>query len=200
APDIETIGIIGPGVQAVWTAICTAAIRPVTRIFILGRSQRSRDNFILQMKDKLPEAEILPVSNPEELLRKTSVIIAATTSDTPVLPEEQQLLSGKTFIAMGSYRKDMRELPDAVFKLSNRIIIDAPGTKHEVGDVLYPLQKGFVREENVITLGSILTGQNQSGPGTSVFKSAGYALFDLFVAQQLYQKALLENRGTTFNF
>jgi ornithine cyclodeaminase len=199
-PEIDTIGIIGPGVQAVWAAVCTAAIRPVKKIFVLGRSQRSLENFIGQMKDRLPEVEAVPVANHQEMLRNSSVIISATTSDVPVLTEDQQLLSGKTFIAMGSYRKDMRELPDAVFKLSNRIIIDAPGTKHEVGDVLHPVQKGHVSEENVITLGSILTGKNQLNSGTTVFKSAGYALFDLFTAQRLYMEALSKGKGITFNF
>lgn len=199
-PDVDAIGIIGPGVQAVWTAVCTAAVRPVKKIFVLGRSQRSLENFIGQMKDRLPEVEILPVANQEEILRKTSVIITANTSDVPVLPDDEQLLREKTFVAMGSYRKEMRELPDAVFKLSSRIVIDAPGTRHEVGDVLHPVQKGYVREENVITLGSILTGKNQINSGPTVFKSAGYALFDLFVAQKLYREARSNGRGITFNF
>jgi ornithine cyclodeaminase/alanine dehydrogenase-like protein (mu-crystallin family) len=32
--------------------------------------------------------------------------------------------------------------------------------------------------------------------GTTVFKSAGMALFDLFVAMAMYEQAMKENKGT----
>jgi ornithine cyclodeaminase len=149
---------------------------------------------------RLPDVELISVADSTEILKKTEVIITATTSDIPVLPDDQELLKGKKIIAMGSYRKDMRELPDAVFKLSRRILIDAPGTRLEVGDVLYPVQQGLVQEEDVLTLGSVLTGKHTLTSGTAVFKSAGYALFDLFVARQLYTAALHEGKGTSFDF
>lgn len=198
--DTETIGIIGPGLQAEWIAICIAAIIPLKKIYVLGRSKNAPDLFKQKIQKRLPEVEVVPVQDSTEILKNTSVIITATTSDVPVLPEDTSLLKGKKYIAMGSYRKDMRELPDALFKLSGCILTDAPGTRHEVGDVVHPVQMGFVKETDVFTLGSIFTGRNLLLSDTVIFKSAGYALFDLFVAQQLYDSAINSGKGTDYKF
>lgn len=196
----DTIGIIGPGVQSVWIAICVASVRPVKKILVRGRSKKSLTHFKEQMKARLPEVLVLETEDTEYILRHSSVIITATTSSQPVLPDDASLLEGKTMIAMGSYRKDMRELPDAAFQLSRQILIDAPGTRFEVGDVLYPIQQQLVTNENVITLGSVLNGTNRIDSSTKVFKSAGYALFDLFAAGKLYEEAVRRGIGHPFNF
>ena len=199
-PNIDSIGIIGPGVQAVWIAICTAAIRPIKRIYVQGRSKKSLNLFLIQMQEHLPDVEIIETENSVSMLEQTETIITATTSDLPVLPNDTALLRDKTFVAMGSYRKTMRELPDPVFQLCGQILIDAPGTKFEVGDVLHPLHQKLVTDENVVTLGSILTNRNQVRSKTKVFKSAGYALFDLFVAEKLYEAAASRGIGQSFSF
>ena len=196
----ETIGLIGPGVQAVWIAICTAAIRPIKKIFVVGRSPQSLKNFTEQMGHWLPSVEVVVCSNAEQLLQQTETIVTATTSDHPVLPDNPELLASKTFIAMGSYQKHMRELPDSVFRLSGQILIDAPGIRTEVGDVLYPIEKNFVRSDHVITLGSVLCGTQTVRSDTKVFKSAGYALFDLFAAQALYASAQQKGIGYQLSF
>jgi len=200
SPTIETFGMIGPGVQAIEIARCVSSIRRIKMIFVLGRSSTSTYYFVEQMKHHLPDVQICVLEDVNEMLNKTQTIITATTSENPVLPDQEELLFGKTFIAMGSYKKNMRELPDAVFRLGKKIIIDAPGTRFEVGDVLHPLEKGLVDEKDIFTLGSVLNKKNHVVAETKVFKSAGYALFDLFAAQGLYEEALRTGKGISFNF
>ena len=196
----ETIGLIGPGVQAIWIAICTAAIRPIKKIFVVGRSPQSLKNFTEHIAKWLPSVQVMVLSNAEQLLQQTKTIVTATTSDLPVLPDNPELLTSKTFIAMGSYQKHMRELPDSAFRLSGQILIDAPGIRTEVGDVLYPIEKNLVRSDHVITLGSVLCGTQTVRSETKVFKSAGYALFDLFAAQALYASAQQKGIGYQLSF
>ena len=196
----ETMGIIGPGVQAVWIAICSAAIRPIKKIFVVGRSPQSLKNFTEKIRHWLPSVQIVVLSNAEQLLQQTETIVTATTSDLPVLPDNPELLASKTFIAMGSYQKHMRELPDSAFRLSGQILIDAPGIRTEVGDILYPIDKNFVRSDQVHTLGSVLCGTQTVRSDTKVFKSAGYALFDLFAAQALYASAHQKGAGCQLSF
>lgn len=196
----ETIGIIGPGVQAIWIAICTASIRPIKKIFVVGRSSTSIRKFQQHMTQWLPSVEVVELPDAKHLLQQTETIITATTSDLPVLPDDPELLESKTFVAMGSYQKHMRELPDAAFRLSGQILIDAPGIRKEVGDILHPIENKFVSEENVITLGSVLCGNKTVLNKTKVFKSAGYALFDLFAAQAFYAAALKNGAGQELTF
>lgn len=199
-PKIESFGIIGPGVQAIEIARCVASIRPIKKIFVVGRSSDPTRFFMKQMKKHLPDVRINILENAHDLLKNTQTIITATTSENPVLPDHEDLIFGKTFIAMGSYKKNMRELPDSVFRLGKKIITDAPGTRFEVGDVLYPLEQRLVDEEDILTLGKVLTKKYSVPSETKVFKSAGYALFDLFAAQELYEQALRTGKGISFNF
>lgn len=198
--DMDSIGIIGPGVQAVWIAASIAAIRPIKKIFIVGRSQHSILEFKRQVSFRLPEIEIIEVPDVYQLLSLTDTIVTATTSDSPVLPDEENRLKSKTFIAMGSYQKQTSELPDSVYRLSGQILIDAKAIRNEVGDILIPISKKIISAEDVITLGSVLDGKNHPRNSTKVFKSAGYALFDLFAAGQIYLEAKKNSFGTTFSF
>ena len=108
-------------------------------------------------------------------------MIAATTSATPVLPDEPKLLEGKHFISIGSYRPTMQELPDAVYRLAGHIVIDAEAARLEAGDVIGPLARGIVNASNVFTIGAASSrGQRSIDVArTTAYKSVGMALYDL---------------------
>jgi ornithine cyclodeaminase/alanine dehydrogenase-like protein (mu-crystallin family) len=86
----------------------------------------------------------------EELLSKTNIVIAATTSQVPVLPDDASLLKGKHFISIGSYKPSMQELPDAVYKLAGKLVVDSESARHETGDIINPVKKGILKEEDWI--------------------------------------------------
>jgi ornithine cyclodeaminase len=90
----------------------------------------------------------------------------------------------------------MQELPDAAFALAGTLVIDTEHASRETGDIINPLQKGLLREQDVFTLGALLLGRRRVDvSGTTVFKSAGMALFDLFVAAALVRAAEERNTG-----
>jgi ornithine cyclodeaminase len=124
------------------------------------------------------------------------VIITATTSSTPVLPDNQSLLINKHFIGIGSYKPNMQELPDAVYQLAKQLVIDSDFAKQETGDIINPIKKGYIKEEDIFTIGKLITGERKIDiQKTTVYKSAGMALFDLFTAEALYKKAVEKNIG-----
>jgi ornithine cyclodeaminase len=130
-------------------------------------------------------------------------VITATTSNQPVLPDQSDLLKGKCFITIGSYKPDMRELPDALFPLCDQVFMDTEFAAEESGDLAIPLQKKLIQKEQIFTLGKRLKADpriKKSNSETNLFKSVGMALFDVVVAHMLYEKAKQKELGTEVVF
>jgi len=196
--DETTFGLIGCGVQGLHQALFVCAVRPISKMYFLDRSKDKSGSLVSFLKQHHPHVETEACHTADELAGKTNIIIAATTSAVPVLPNDSILLEGKHFISIGSYKPSMQELPDSVYQLAGQLTIDSEFARHETGDIINPIEKGFLKEDNVFTLGKIITGERKIDVnGTTVYKSAGMALFDLFVAKAMYEQALEEKKGTT---
>jgi ornithine cyclodeaminase/alanine dehydrogenase-like protein (mu-crystallin family) len=195
-PDTRTLGIIGCGVQGAWQAISAAAVRPIREIFCTTRSAASYERFVATICARAPQLRITRCVDARELLARTSLVIAATTSAQPVLPDDATLLAGRHFISIGSFRPTMQELPDAVYRLAAHIVIDSEAAREEVGDVIAPLEKGLVTSDNVFTIGQLISRQRSIDVSrTTAYKSVGMALYDLHVARALYAEATRRHVG-----
>ncbi len=195
--NIDSIGLIGLGVQGFQQAVFACSVRPLKTIYVLKRNAEAFQQFNQYVHRYFPKVKIVACKTATEMLGKTDIIIAATTSATPVLPDEKALLKGKHFISIGSYKPTMQEFPDAVYRLAGNLVIDSDAARHETGDIINPVKKGIIKPKNVFTLGKLITRKKQVNVlETTVYKSAGMALFDLFLAEALYKKALKKNIGT----
>jgi ornithine cyclodeaminase len=194
--DIASVGIVGCGVQGAWQAIFACAVRPVREIVCAPRSRASFERFRSTVGAHAHGVAITPCAGVRDLLARTGVVIAATTSAEPVLPDDAALLADKHFISVGSYRPAMQELPDAVYRLAGHLVLDSEFARHEVGDAINPVARGILKEADVFPLGQLVLGRRSVDvTRTTAFKSTGMALFDLFVAKALYERAGEANVG-----
>ncbi len=197
----SSIGLIGCGVQGIHQAIFSCAVRKLSTIYFLHRSDESAKRLTSFVHAYFPDVSMKASYSAAELLSKTNIIIAATTSIQPVLPDNENLLRGKHFISIGSYKPSMQELPDSVYKLAGKLFIDSEFARHETGDCINPVRKGLLRETEIFTLGKVLTNVEPVDTSiTTVYKSAGMAVYDLFVAQALFEKAEQLNEGVQIEF
>ena len=89
----------------------------------------------------------------------------------------------------------MREIPEEMFHLLDRVYVDSRQAREESGDLIYALEKGLIKEGEIFTLGKLINQTIQpSRQATRFFKSVGMALFDLLVAEKIYY--LAKNQGT----
>lgn len=198
AENSSSIGIIGCGIQGMHQALFACCVRPINTIYCLFRSKDSFERLQHFIALHHPEVKVLSCTTSSELLSKTTIIITATTSATPVLENDRTQLEGKHFISVGSYKPTMQELPDAVYQLADALILDSEFARHESGDSICPVEKGYIKTENIFTIGKLITGERKVDiSNTTVYKTTGMALFDLFVAQNMYHAALEKNIGTT---
>ena len=196
--NASKLGIVGAGVQAFYQVMCTAAVRKLTDIWILSTKKESGEAFAKNLKDLLPVVRIYVANTAEELLKNSEVVIVATTSVTPVLPEREDLLRGKHYVGIGSFKPDVREFPQSLYRLISKVYVDTEQAAHESGDVLVPIEQKWITKEQIQTLGSYMLQQGDKDAvkeETTFFKSVGMATFDLAVSQLIYQKALEKGLG-----
>lgn len=195
-PEESTVyGIVGTGVQAYYQALAISKVRDVKTLYLMNRTIDKAYKLKLQLETLLPTTEIIVMNDIHAAVAKCDVIITTTNSNQPVLPDDLELLKGKCIIAIGSYKPDMRELPDALFKLINHYYIDTKDGMKESGDLIHPVQNGLKTEKDFIELSSLLFGDHRLTDETVCFKSVGMALFDVVVAEKIHNYAKSNEMG-----
>ncbi len=194
----RSLGIIGAGVQGIHQAVFACSEAEISRIYVYDHSDEKIRFFKEQINKSHKNIDVRKIGSPLEAIENSDIIITATNSSTPVIPDNKALLKDKTYIGIGSYKPDMREFPQALFELANIVFVDTMVAKKESGDLIKPIQKGWIQDDQVIEIASLVAGKvnvDKNGKRTQVFKSVGMGLFDLIVAQALFEKAVKLNIG-----
>ncbi|GAB3793288.1 ornithine cyclodeaminase family protein [Virgibacillus kimchii] len=197
--DVSGLAIIGTGVQGMYQAIAACAEREFSDIYLYNRSPEKIPAFKQKLKSWLgTDIQLHASQSAEEAIQNADVVITATTSNEPVLPDAPQLLKDKTVIGVGSFQPTMREFPKSLYELTDKIYIDTDHAMEESGDVATPLAEGWITKDKVENMAAFLTGSQKirKEKGRSVvFKSTGMALFDVVVGNLVYQEALKKGVG-----
>jgi ornithine cyclodeaminase/alanine dehydrogenase-like protein (mu-crystallin family) len=196
SPDAKALGIVGAGVQGMHQVLMACQERSIKAVWVYDPNPGQVERFKAQVENWLPDLQVHPASSVTALLEKTQVVVTATTATQPVLPDDGELLAGKTFIGIGSYKPDMQELPDALFQMAETVFCDTDHALHETGDLINPLEKGIIREEQVVNAGHLIINKvRKPDSKVQIWKSVGMALFDLFAVVMLYEEALSRGVG-----
>ena len=195
--NLSTLGIIGAGIQGYHQAYISTFVRNIREVFVYDLFPEKAKDTCEKLQAARPDVTFTPVLTTRELVGLSDAIITATTSEDPVVADEPDLLKGKTFIGIGSYKPNLRELPDALFSLIDRVFIDSMQAPEEAGDLVIPLNKGILKKESIFTFGKLINGSENAGlRSTRFFKSVGMAIFDLVVAKAVYEYATENDIGT----
>ena len=116
---------------------------------------------------------------PDKVAAQVDLIVSATSSTAPVVPEE--VAEDALVIAVGAFTPNMAELPAALVRRSRVFVDTLPGARAEAGDLL----QAEVDWAQVRTLADALEESPPAG-GPVVFKSVGSALWDLAAARLIY--------------
>ena len=192
--NVGSLGIVGCGVQGFYQAVCICAIRNIKRISLYDIGDTS--GFANRLQAHCPDAVIERCGSTAELLEKSSIVVTTTFSEDPVLPDDAALLRGKCYIAVGSYKPHVRELPDSVFTLAKDVYVDLMHACEESGDLITPMKSGLLKTGQIKLLHSLIASPVTVAPGeTTIFKTVGMALNDIFAARYFYNKALEKGYG-----
>lgn len=191
--NAKKIAIIGTGVQGLYQAIAACTVRPITDIYLYNRSNEKIDSFIQSFCSWIDSPPTFHrTKTADEAIQDAEIIITATTSSTPVLPNDTSLLKNKLVIGIGSFQPTMREFPEALYHISDHIFVDSKDAILESGDMKTPLEHNWINENAIETMSSYLTNKysiNHEAQKSIIFKSTGIALFDVVVGNFIYQNA-----------
>ncbi|SOZ58580.1 putative Ornithine cyclodeaminase [Cupriavidus taiwanensis] len=180
-PDGELL-IVGAGVQALTHLEAFVAGLGVRRLWLRSRTRDKAEALAAHARTLGVEAQV--AESVAAVLPRVSMVVTVTSSRSPVLPElDSGLWRDHHFIAaVGAFRPDMCELPPALCHAAadhGRLLADTLfGIEDEAGDLLQAgIDWAAVQPfESAILQADAIRARTGS---PLVFKSVGYALWDL---------------------
>jgi len=189
--DAKTVGIFGTGVQARTQLLAVNEVRDVEKVYAFDILANQSRKFAEEM-NKAIGADIKTVNSPEIVVKKSEIIVTATTSRTPVF-DGKLLKQGTQINAIGSFRPDARELDDNAILRSKVVVDSKEAALAEAGDIVIPLKDKVINETHIYAeIGEIITGKKHgriSDDEITLFKSVGLGVQDAAAAHLAYKKA-----------
>ncbi|MCA1688481.1 MAG: delta(1)-pyrroline-2-carboxylate reductase family protein [Actinobacteria bacterium] len=173
--------IVGAGTQARAHLEAFREGLGTSRVFIASRTPERAGSLADYAEDLGMEARV--VEDPGEALEETNLVVTATTSREPVLPEV--VPEGVFVAAVGAFEPEAAELPPALISRSTVVVDTLEGAREEAGDLIQAETAGAFSWENAMPLEAVLRAPERPG-GTVVFKSVGHALWDLAAARTAF--------------
>jgi len=187
--DASRLLIAGTGTLAPYMARAHAAMKPIERVTVFGRSPAKVQAMISDLRGE--PFETVAAGSLEDAVNNADIICCATTATVPLI-RGAWLKPGTHLDLVGAFKPEMREADeDAVAKAS--VYVDSRrGALHEAGDILIPLRQGVIKETHVRgDLFELARGEKpgrESRDEITLFKSVGMALEDLAAAELVLAK------------
>lgn len=199
-PDASSVAIFGCGAQGRTQLEAVMAVRRIENISLFDISINQAVNLAKEIECS---SSITCEINPDlSILKKTDIICTATPSNKPLF-DLNHLKPGVHINAVGSYRPDMQEIDPKVFRIGLTYLDDAQACLKDSGDLLIPLASGVIIREDIMgELGELISGSiigRRNTDDITVFKSVGNAIQDFFIANEAYEKSILQINPQAIN-
>ncbi len=200
--DASAVGIIGAGKQAQTQLEAVCRVRDIRTVKVFSRTPEHRESFAAEIGQKLG-VNVMVTASAEACVKGSDIVIIITNSSTPVLNGDW-LSAGAHINAAGSNHWMRRELDDEAVRRSSVIVADdVEQAKIECGDLIYPIEQGIIRWEQVRNLSEVVAGRapgRVSADDISLFESQGIALEDIAAGMRIYELAKEKGIGRELPF
>ena len=178
APDASQLLVFGTGPQALAHIEAMAAIRPLRKVTVVGRSPGK----VAIALAKATELGLEAVRGDAAAAADADIIVCATSAKDPLF-DGSQVKDGACVIAMGSHETDRRELDAGLLGRSLVVVEDTATALREAGDVTLAIAEGTLDGGTLVPLLEIVRGTAvRRSDAPNVFKSVGMSWQDLAVA------------------
>jgi ornithine cyclodeaminase len=196
--EAHVVAIFGSGAQARTQLPAVCEVREIERAFVYSPTREHAERFVFEMrgKGKIPQ-DVRVAKSPAEAVRDADIICTATTSKTPVF-DGRDVKPGALICGIGSFTPEMQEVDEATVKRASLVVDSKEACLAEAGDLIIPLRKGMISEEDIVELGEIFLGLapgRRSEEEIFFFKSVGNAVQDVSVARRALEEAKRSGLG-----
>lgn len=201
--DASTIGMLGSQNQAKYHLLALREIRTLSSVKVFSPNPEHRKEFADEMGD-LTGLEIRPVDSAREAVKDVDMVIAATSSNVPVLDGQwlepgvhltSIVLSNIGLMRGGFVPKMRQELDDESMRRADIIGVNSRQTIEvdQPGDFIERLEKGIISWDKIVEAGEILNGvkpgRTDAGQITLFKNTGGVGVSDVAIGGKLYQLA-----------
>lgn len=201
-PQSREIGIVGAGIQARTQILALVDVLPsVRRIRVFARTKDRLDAFVASMRAELTRSDLAidAAESAEAACTGADVLVAATTSSTPVIRDDW-VGPGALVCGVGSHDRESAELAAATVQRAGAVVVDTElGGIDGAGDIHQPIQRGLIRRADVLELGHLVSGERTpklDAGDVRVFKSVGFAVSDIVAASMVARRAIETGVGS----
>ncbi len=191
--DASTLLVVGTGKLAPMVIEAHAAVRPITRVRIWGRSPEKAQRLAAEYADRF---ETEAVTDLEAAVPEADLISCVTLSTEPLVRGEW-LSAGTHLDLIGAFRPSMRETDGECLRRGEVFVDTFAGARGEAGDIHQAIDEGaFDFDEIRADLAELLLAREpgrSSEEAITVFKSVGASLEDLAAAIEVWEQ--LEERA-----
>ena len=187
---IETVGVIGSGVQARHQVRSLREVRSFARLVAWSTDPDGLRQYCDGMAEELG-IETLAASGAEAVARSADLLITATPARSPLVMNAW-IRPGTHITALGSDGPGKQELDPHLVKAADLFVVDRLSQCRELGELQHALVMGLMREEDVYAeLGEIVAGKK---PGRSsdrkitVADLTGVGFQDTAIASLAYER------------
>jgi ornithine cyclodeaminase len=198
---VETVAVIGTGIQARLQPRLLAAVRSFRSVRVWGRRMDAAQQCVrdLEQSGTLPFGCVVSAEpSVEAAVRNADIVITVTASRSPVV-RASWLAPGVLVTAVGSDGAHKQELDVDVLGSADRVIADSLAQCRRIGEIHHALEAGVIDESKITELGRIINGD---GPGrrspeeTIVCDLTGVGVQDVAAAAVVVQRARDRHAGT----
>lgn len=188
--------LIGCGTQAAAQISGLLAVRELDQVRVMSQNPERAAAFVRLQREQW-DVDLVSVAGPAAALDGVDIIVGATNSLEPIIPG-RLVPAGCHVSGVGSFRREMCEF-DAELLLRSSLFVESRETAgEEAGELIRLVETGVSRPQDWTELGEVFSGAR---PGRrqqdeiTFFKSVGHAVFDLFAARYIWQRAEEQSLG-----
>jgi len=187
---IETIGIVGSGVQARYQLEMLASVTNCRNVLVWGRTP---SNVTALVKEFLTKGwTISAAETPDQLLQDCDLIITTTASREAILGTTglETKKSGLTIVCIGADAPGKYELNPSLVQKADLLVADTTSQAVERGEFQMAVADGLVKKESLVPLGQLILEEElhrkyDDDNRFIIFDSSGVALQDCVVSSMV---------------
>jgi ornithine cyclodeaminase len=187
--DAESLLMVGAGALAPYLIRAHASVRPIRRIAIWNRTRVRAKSLAAELSSLGFDARA--ADDLESAVGAADIVSCATLSSTPLV-QGNWLQSGTHLDLVGGFKPAMREADDETLKRARLYVDTRAGALKEAGDIVDPLRRGVIREQDIQgDLFDLCRGRVQGRASLdeiTLFKSVGTAIEDLATAMLIWRR------------